>query len=313
MKTMFELLDEYIQYEKSLNYSPATSRTAFYNIRNFLKWAGSMWGIVSSDQLGMKHLDAWQQHLSVYVTTKGHKLKPRSVNKKIENIHGFLKRLAIQGYVPAALVQVLSPVKEPYVLPGSVLVHQQMRKLLDVLDTSLPEGYRNRALMEILYSCGIRAGEVLGLDVDKIDFRNATAMVTGKGRKDRVVPIGMTALKFLEGYVRAVRPYFLKDKAEKAMFLDVKGKRMPYHQLRVMIRGYAKKAGISIAVTPHTFRRSCTTEMLRGGAGMYHVKELLGHESLDTLKHYAKLTITDLKQAHAKCHPREKDCCQRDV
>ena len=74
-----------------------------------------------------------------------------------------------------------------------------------------------------------------------------------------------------------------------------------------MIQVQAKKAGMSIAITPHTFRRSCTTEMLRGGAGMYHIKEMLGHESLDTLKHYAKLTIIDLKSAHARCHPREKD------
>ena len=74
-----------------------------------------------------------------------------------------------------------------------------------------------------------------------------------------------------------------------------------------MIQRHASKAGLTITVTPHTFRRSCTTEMLRGGAGMYHVKEMLGHESLDTLKHYAKLTIIDLKAAHAKCHPREKD------
>ena len=82
---------------------------------------------------------------------------------------------------------------------------------------------------------------------------------------------------------------------------------MPYYTLRRIVHACAVKAGIEINVTPHTFRRSCTTEMLRGGAGMYHVKELLGHESLETLKHYAKLVITDLKKTHAKCHPREKD------
>ena len=91
------------------------------------------------------------------------------------------------------------------------------------------------------------------------------------------------------------------------MFLDANGKRYPNHVLRRRLHAYAGKAGISIRVTPHTFRRSCATEMLRGGTNMYHVKEMLGHESLDTLKHYARLTITDLKKTHAKCHPREKN------
>ena len=106
---------------------------------------------------------------------------------------------------------------------------------------------------------------------------------------------------------QAHNAYRSKDKTQKALFLNANGERLPYHQLRRMIQRHASKAGLTITVTPHTFRRSCTTEMLRGGAGMYHVKELLGHESLDTLKHYAKLTITDIKAAHAKCHPREKD------
>jgi integrase/recombinase XerD len=307
MKTLFELLDDYIQYEKSLNYSSLTSRYAFYNIRRFLKWAGSLFGIVTPDQLRTKHMEAWQKHLSVYVTSKGQPMKPRTVNKQIESVTGFLKRLAVQGYVPVALSQAVSFIKEPRVLPGSVLAHQQMRKLLDSLDTGTPEGYRNKTILEMLYSCGIRASEVLGLNIENVDYRNGTAFVTGKGEKDRVVPVGRTALKYTEGYVKAVRPFFLKQQTEKALFLDANGKRLPYHQLRRIIQSHAKSAGISIPITPHTFRRSCTTEMLRGGAGMYHLKELLGHESLDTLKHYAKLTITDLKSAHAKCHPREKD------
>jgi site-specific recombinase XerD len=87
----------------------------------------------------------------------------------------------------------------------------------------------------------------------------------------------------------------------------MEGRRFPYFTLRRIVHLYAKKAGLDINVTPHTFRRSCTTELLRAGAGMYHVKEMLGHESLDTLKHYAKLTITDLKRTHRKCHPRERD------
>ena len=113
---------------------------------------------------------------------------------------------------------------------------------------------------------------------------------------------------FLENYVRAcVRSCLRAIPAEPALFLDERASRLPYHTLRRLVHACAQRAGLDVNVTPHTFRRSCTTELLRGGADMYHVKELLGHESLDTLKHYARLTIPDLKKAHQRCHPRERD------
>jgi site-specific recombinase XerD len=154
---------------------------------------------------------------------------------------------------------------------------------------------------------GIRASELLGLDVKDVDFANGTAWVVGKGQKERMVPVGRTALGILENYVKGVRPFLLKESGEQALFLDDFGKRHPYHTLLRLVHGVARAARAPVNVTPHTFRRSCTTELLRGGAGMYHVKELLGHDSLDTLKHYAKLTISDLKKEHQRCHPRERD------
>ena len=99
----------------------------------------------------------------------------------------------------------------------------------------------------------------------------------------------------------------LRDRAEKALFLGRDGRRLSYHSFRRIVISVAKQANLDEHVTAHTFRRSCTTELIRSGANMYHVKELLGHESLDTLKHYAKLTITDLKKTHEKYHPREKE------
>jgi site-specific recombinase XerD len=105
---------------------------------------------------------------------------------------------------------------------------------------------------------------------------------------------------------RAVRPFLVRDPNEPAFFLNHVGRRMPYHTFRRIVGHYVAKAGLPSHVSPHTFRRSCTTELIRGGANLYHVKELLGHESLDTLKHYTKLNIQDLKETHRKCHPRER-------
>jgi integrase/recombinase XerD len=132
------------------------------------------------------------------------------------------------------------------------------------------------------------------------------AQVFGKAKKERVAPIGKTELKTLETYVKAVRPFLLKTLETAALFIGYTGNRICYDTLREIVQFYADKAQIKENVTPHTFRRSCTTALVREG-NLYHLKELLRHESLDTLKHYTKLTITDLKKPHAKCHPREKD------
>jgi site-specific recombinase XerD len=302
---MRQQLSDYLEHGRGLNLSPLTLRAVQYNVTSFLDWLAA-YRIAGPDQLRRTHLSAWLTHLQEHRTTRGLPLKPRSINKKIENVRGFLLHLAAEGLIASALAASVEYVKEPKLLPSSVMTHDQVRKLLRSIRTDGPAGYRDRALLELLYSTGIRAGEVLGLDVAHIDVRNATALVYGKGRKERVVPIGRTALRYTESYLTAVRPFLALDRTEQALFLDARGNRLPYHLFRRLVHKYAEACGIAVNVTPHTFRRSCTTELLRSGANMYHVKELLGHESLDTLKHYARLTITDLRETHRKCHPRER-------
>jgi len=214
--------------------------------------------------------------------------------------------------VGRALAEVLRPVKEPVFLPGSVISHEQMRRLLGTVATDTPEGYRFRTMLEVLYSGGMRIAELLGLDLGDVDFAGGTAKVLGKGRKERIVPLGRTAVQYLEGYLKAVRPLQAGATGERAVFVDGSGRRFPYYTFLRLVHAAARRAGVPANVTPHTFRRSCATELLRGGANMYHVKELLGHESLDTLKHYARLTITDLKREHQRCHPREREARARE-
>jgi integrase/recombinase XerD len=122
------------------------------------------------------------------------------------------------GAVPAAALQY---VKEPKLLPRA-LQHEQMRKLFHGLDTSRPEGYRDRTMLELLYSSGLRAAELLGLDVDGVDFGHQVVTVVGKGRKERLVPVGATALRFLEGHLPAVRPALVRDPACRALFLTLR-------------------------------------------------------------------------------------------
>jgi site-specific recombinase XerD len=212
-----------------------------------------------------------------------------------------------QGLVRPQLLQAFEYVKQPRVLPNSILTHAEMRALLESIPTDTSEGYRDRTLFELLYSSGIRAGEILGIQLTDLDLENQTVLVTGKGNKQRVVPIGNTATRFLTSYLAAVRPALEYNPQQQALFLDDTGQKMPYHTLRRILNHYTENAHLQTRVTLHTFRRSCTTEMVRAGANLYHIKEMLGHETLDTLKHYTKLTIVDLKKTHHQCHPREKE------
>ena len=306
MKTFHEQLADYLDHKLALNFSVQTCNTIRRNCRSFFRWLAAHYEVTSADRLRKTLLERWQKHLAAHLTRKGTPLKAKSINKSVESVRGFLKYLVFHGTIPPTLMEALQYVKEPKLLPGSVLTHAEVRKLLRRVVTTTPEGHRDRAMLELLYSSGIRVGELLGLDVEDVDLGNAAAKVTGKGKKDRVVPIGKTALRYLESYIVAVRSFLLTDRTERALFLH-RGKRLRYQRFLRMIHAAADRAKLDKPVSPHTFRRSCTTELIRSGANIYHVKELLGHESLATLKHYTMLTILDLKKTHAKCHPRERE------
>jgi len=306
MKTLHDMLSEYIEHLESLNYSKVTRKTAFYNNASFIRWLGTTHNVDTPQALRKAHLEGWQRHLFLRRSTKGMPLKPRSVNKKIESVKGMLKFLVRSGYVQRNTTDVLKYVKQPKVLPAGVLDNSEMKRFLGKIDTSGINGYRDRAILELMYSCGLRAGEIVNLNLGDVNFVHALAKVTGKGNKERMVPIGKTALRFLETYIKAVRSFMLLDGPKEALFINSKGKRLQYHTLRTIVLQYAQKANLKEHITTHSFRRSCATEMIRGGANLYHVKDLLGHEDLQSLKHYTKLTINDLRKTHAKCHPRER-------
>jgi integrase/recombinase XerD len=306
MKTLRDLLAAYLDYERSLNKSSETLRHRKLAATRFLDWLETQHQVATTDRLRPHHLENWFVHLSQRTTFRGQPLKPRAVNKIIESTRQFIRYLGERNYAPPQLFKTLPYVRVPQLLPTSVLNHEQAKEMLRRIPTTDAIGWRDRAMLELFYSTGVRAGELVMLDVANVDLSHSTALVNGKGKKQRVVPIGQTALRLVESYLKAVRPILLRDPQEQALFLNHRGQRLPYHQVLRRVHYHAARAGLDANVTPHTFRRTCATELIRGGANLYHVKELLGHETLDTLKHYAKLNIDDLKQTHARCHPREQ-------
>lgn len=307
MKDLSTITEEYLEHLKSINYSERTLSEYSYRCFEFVNFLKEKCLVKTAPELRKAHLHFWQKHLAAQKTNKGLPLKPSTLNRKISNSRELLKFMAENAFIQNTLIKALHFIKEPKFLPMGVVEHRKIRKILAKVPTSTSIGYRDRAVLELLYTTGIRASELVRLNVESVNFDYATILVFGKGRKERVVPMGKTAMRCLETYVKAVRPFLLKNSQEQALFLNKMGTRMLYDTLRVLVHRYFDDTGIEINVTPHTFRRSCTTEMIKGGANLYHIKELLGHEKLDTLKHYIKLTINDLKKTHAKCHPRERD------
>ena len=130
---------------------------------------------------------------------------------------------------------------------------------------------------------------------------------SGKGGKDRVVPVGRIACRYLENYILAVRPSLLRDPHNDHLFLSLKGNKLSKNMAWEIVKKHAQRAGIRKVVSPHTFRHTCATLMLRNKANIRHIQEMLGHSSLDSTQVYTSVSITDLKEVHSKCHPRERD------
>ena len=297
---------DYVRYITGLNYSPKTIKVNSYRLHTFISWLEQR-EILTPENISFRHLMLWQESLSQRTNNLGHPLRANSINRQISVARCFLEYLYKKGVISKAVTEVLVKIKEPKLLPTGVLTDEQVQQIMSIINLDDPLGYRDRTMLELLYSSGLRSSEILGLNVQtSIDLKNRLATVFGK-RKERVVPIGKTAAKFLETYIKCVRPTILSNFNTTSLFINSKGGPMQYCSLRAIVHKYGEKAKVEVNVTPHVFRRSCTTELLRADANPYHVSLLLGHESLDTIQHYAKLTITDLKKTHEKCHPRDKD------
>lgn len=186
---------------------------------------------------------------------------------------------------------------------GIVPTEKEMKKLLAGPNPVTPMGLRDRALLEVLYSCGLRKAEVAGLSIFDPDIKQKTIRIMGKGRKERIVPLGKQALFWLIKYNEKARPHFCKDLNEHGLWIGKYGARLSGDRVDRLIREYAAKAGFTTKVSSHAIRRACATHMLRGGAHPVQVQMFLGHASLGSLSQYLQVTITDLKQMHKRSKP----------
>ena len=192
-------------------------------------------------------------------------------------------------------------------LPRRVLTEAEARRLMNAPSRWNVQGQRDRAILEVLYGCGLRRGECVRLDVTDVDLGQETLVVrSGKGRKDRVVPLTGQAAKALDLYLRESRPEFQKDSRVSALFLSKYGRRLCSTGLAGTLVRHAPVARIKGAIFPHTLRHTYATHLIKGKASIRHVQELLGHQSLESTVVYTRVGVEDLREIIERCHPRER-------
>jgi integrase/recombinase XerD len=232
-------------------------------------------------------------------------LSPRSMARKSSAIKGFYRFLLRENHINIDPTALLERPRIGRPLP-KVLSQQEVEKILQQPDLATPFGLRDRAMLEILYATGIRESELIDLKLGNLNAAAEFLSVTGKGGRERIVPIGQYAIAAVNEYLKNGRNKLLKDISERTMFLNPYGKPMSRMGVWKIIRKYALMAGINRDVSPHVFRHSCATHMLEGGAGIIAVQEMLGHVDVSTTQIYTHLTGKDLKNIHRKAHPRGK-------
>jgi integrase/recombinase XerD len=249
------------------------------------------------------HLAAYARALTHGTTRHGQCLAPASRTIALSvarRFFAFLARREIVLWNPAATLAV------PKIrsLPRGIVTVAQAHRLMMVPDAHDPIGQRDRAILETLYGTGLRLGEVVRADLTDLDLRIGLVLVrTGKGRKDRVVPIGAAAAIALDRYLTEARP-MLTNAGEPALFVSRSGARLQAPGLRVRVHEAGHRIGLTL--TPHALRHAYATHLLRGGADLRHVQALLGHRSLTTTALYTRVAITDLRSVIRTCHPRDQ-------
>ena len=235
---------------------------------------------------------------------KDQEVKATSQARILSGVRAFYRFLVLEGTLETNPAQLIDTPKLARKLP-TVLSVPEVEAIINAVDLSLPEGHRNRAMIEVLYSCGLRVSELITLQLSCLFFDEGYIRVIGKGNKERIVPIGSTAQKAIRLYVEGYR-MSLKIKKGDAdiVFLNRRGGRLSRVMVFHIVKELAEKAGITKEISPHTFRHSFATHLVEGGADLRAVQEMLGHESITTTEIYTHLDREYVQSTIALHHPR---------
>ena len=234
------------------------------------------------------------------------KLTTQSVRMTaVKSFFGFLKR---QDYLPSDPSRELPTIRIVRSYVRQILSEDEVKRVIESVETETAAGVRDRAILEIFYSSAIRNSELSSLKLDDVDAaRSQLRILRGKGGYSRVIPLGQQALDWTMRYLETARPLLIKEQTDPALlFMSVRGAKLSREALSTVVRRAGERAGISAPVTPHVLRHSVATHMLARQAGIRYIQQLLGHESLESTQVYTRVEISQLQRMHQRFHPREQ-------
>jgi integrase/recombinase XerD len=228
---------------------------------------------------------------------------PATINRKAACLRSFYRHLRREELVDDDPTAALSPPSKSRKLPR-VLTYAEVKRLLESVGTADPIALRDRALLEVMYGCGLRASEAVGLDVNDVDLRRGFVRPHGKGNKERIVPLGREAAAAVKRYLRDGRAKLIGSNPQARLFVNFRGGQLTRQGLYKIIQRHAKDVGLEGRMSPHTLRHSFATHLLSGGCDLRSVQEMLGHADVATTQLYTHLSGERIKEVYFKAHPR---------
>jgi len=302
-----EVIADYLQYLQALGRSPRTVGNTRYELKYFYRYLDQE-QIREIESLTQEVLADYQEDLAFSLTAKGKLLTLCTQIQRLGVVKGFTRFLKLKDYLLHDPGEALDLPRKPHRLPKVILNEPEMQKLLNSPDMRTNRGFRNRIILEILYDTAVRRAELGHIKLQDLDLESGFIHIrSGKGNKDRVVPLSKRVCELTQNYILMVRPLFLSSNKSDYLILNRWGQEMQGHSILNVIYRCVQLSGLKKNISTHTFRHTCVTHMLRNGAPIRHLQEMLGHESLESTQVYTHVTINDLKAVHAKYHPSEKN------
>jgi len=288
--------ENYLKLEKSLSQN---SIAAYINdINKLVDFLNIKQKRVTPEKVKLQHLKSFVEWLN----ERG--VSPRTQARTISGIKSFYKYLLIEGKISSDPTALLESPKIGRKLPD-ILSMEEIDRLIDAVDLDKPEGQRNKAMLETLYSCGLRVSELVNLKLTNLFFDQGFVKIEGKADKERLVPVSNRAITEINKYINEYRKNLKIDKeSENILFLNRRGKKLSRVMVFTIIKNLADRIGLEKKISPHTFRHSFATHLINGGADLRAVQEMLGHESILTTEIYTHLDRDYLKNTIHQYHPR---------
>ena len=304
-----DLIDQFIEYIRSQRgYSDHTARGYLADLNQFVDFLSDRKGLGKEEKAHIKTGDIDYRVIRDYLGSLYDRYNRTTIARKLSAIRSFFYYMERNGLGEGNPAADISTPKQGKYIPGYLPVDDMFR-LLQGPDKKKPLGLRDLAIIEVLYSCGIRVAELAGLDISDVDFNRRLVRIIGKGNKERIVPIGHKALEALKDYLEAVIPikrkYGYTHKGGEPLFINYRGRRLSTRSVGSIIRRYAVECGLMTNITPHSLRHTFATHLLDGGADLRSVQELLGHVSLSTTQKYTHVSLDRLMEVYDKAHPRK--------